>query len=380
MESLMRIAYRNRDCALCVLTRRTYHIFHEKRPALSSAQKPLVEEASYHDDGTLSEDIDLVVDKPATDVVVKGTAYSAGGKPVRRLDVAVGVAGRYKRVRVFGDRVCSSREERLRISEPESFTSMPLVYSRAYGGADETARDGLDKYRLNDLQKYVQYDLKNENLCVYRRNYIGKGFAIGEGRNIDGLNLPNLEDPDDLLSTRRIPTVDANKWYYQPVPAGFDWYDHRWFPRSAFMFLTSELGPWDALPKPGEPDIREIKIGHLSWDDLKKKATLEESVSTRFLNGASPGMVFPYLEGNELIELQNMDPQYPIFRFNLPGEKPRLFIRPLGEEAQEIKPELYSVIIYKDENLVSLVWGGFVRADKPYGPEQLEKVPYRAVW
>lgn len=373
---------RNSDHRLTIVTKRTYRLRPERRATVSEEQVPVVTEP-VRDAETrcLVEDIDAVITKRGTDLVVKGKAWAPEGRPVPELEVAVGVNGSFRhRIAVIGDRQVRWRNGRLTFGEPEPFASMPITYDRAYGGSDESARQELDTHNLAALQPYLQYDLWAANLCVYYRNTAGTGFLIHEGAHADGMALPNIEDPDDRLTASRLAVEDAVRWHRQPVPAGLDWYDYDWFPRNAFLFLTSPFGPWDELPRPEDQPIREQRMGYLPEGMFSGRKPLDEAISTRVLNGASPALVLPFLAGDEAITLEHMDAEHPVFRFQLPGERPRLIIKPLGEEPRELQPNLYSVLIDKERDLVSLVWAGSTFTRFPYGPDQMERVPYRALW
>ncbi len=377
------IALTNRiqDRRLTMVAKRTYRLRPDRAALVADEQVPVVTDASYDELGCLADDMDVVITKRGTDFVVKATAHAPGGRPVTEVDAAVTVAGVYRhRVRVIGDRTCQWRDGRLVFSEPEPFTTMPLTYDRAYGGSDESAREELDQHHLGALQKYVRQYLTDANLCVYYRNSAGKGYLIHAGEDADGLPLPNLEDPDDRLNARHLAVEDATRWYDQPLPAGFGWFDWQWFPRLAFLGLTSELGPWDELPGPDEPPIREQRMGYLPADMFHAPKPIEESFSTRALNGATPALVLPFLQSDEEVLLENMDPEHPSFRFRLPAEIPRLIVKPHDEEPRELKPQLFSVIIEKDLDRLSLVWGGSVITKYPYGPDQMGRVAHRVLW
>ncbi len=80
---------------------------------------------------------DFWVSKAATDVVVQGSAYAPGGKPVGRMEVAVRIGQGSKQIAVFGRRAVTwDADRRIRIAPPESFTEMALTYFNAYGGLD----------------------------------------------------------------------------------------------------------------------------------------------------------------------------------------------------------------------------------------------------
>ncbi|MGH0034727.1 MAG: DUF2169 domain-containing protein [Myxococcota bacterium] len=73
--------------------------------------------------------------KPRGDVLVVGGAYSPNGTPTPVLDVAFRVGNLKKQLRVTGDRGPTRLFERWRAERaPESFTSLPLSWTRARGG------------------------------------------------------------------------------------------------------------------------------------------------------------------------------------------------------------------------------------------------------
>lgn len=375
------IIHRGIDKRLTIAAKRTYSIYPNQKAVLAREQVPVVKKPKYDDAGCLVDDMDGVTNKLSTDLVVKGKVHSPEHKEVRELEASVAVLGKVmKRVLCIGDRVCEWNGGHPRFTNPEPFTSMELSYSKAYGGSDETARKELDEFHLEELQKYIKHDLSCVNLCVYSRNFAGKGYVIHENETMDGVSLPNFEDPLERLTPRNLPVRNPKKWYFQPMPAGFGWYDYHCFPRSAFMLLTSELGSWDELPQPDEPPIREIRMGYLPEDFYKEVKPIEESLSVRLMNGASPGLVFPHLNGNEEITLTYMDPEHPEFKFTLPGEVPRVIVKPLSEDTRELKPILFSIIIEKEKNLVSLVWGACTFTKYPYTQDKLDRIRYRVLW
>jgi hypothetical protein len=89
----------------------------------------------------------------------------------------------------------------------------------------------------------------------------------------------------------------------------------------------------------------------------------------RFFNGASPGLVLPFLTGNEWIELINLTPDGDQ-RFQLPGDRPKIGLD-IGEGVQEPATCLHTVMIRADNGQVDLVWRGAV----PYpGPDWLPQM------
>ena len=371
---------RQKDWQMALIAKRTYSLVPNKRCPLHDEQVPLVLEQTFDDRDVLVHDLDVVVVKERTDVILKGAAHSHFDKPVTQLDVGIEMAGQSKMARVMGDRVCYYKNAEIAFSSPNGFTAMPLDYTRAYGGSDERARESLDVIRTVDLQTYTPHDLFFANLCIYPRNAVGKGYALARDDRLDEMPLPNVEDVNDLLTPARLVVPDPKKWYLQPIPMGFDFYDYNWFPRSTHFGIKPGLYEIrrDELPK-----VHEIQKGYVTEEDIfPPPSTLPMGFhfSDKYINAASPGLSFPYLLGDEEIRLQNMDREHPDFVFHLPDDRPRMTIRPLDEETVEVVPKLYTVIIEKEENLVSLVWGGVVKPRLPHGPDQLQKVEHTLSW
>ena len=78
---------------------------------------------------------DIVAEKPAAEVIVNGTAYAPNGKPVREMQVGLGIGSVRKVLNVAGDRIYDAGN----YSAPHPFRTMPVVYERAFGG---TTADG----------------------------------------------------------------------------------------------------------------------------------------------------------------------------------------------------------------------------------------------
>ena len=123
------------------------------------------------------------------DLFVFGSAKPKGGKPVRQMDVKVFLNDNLlNAITVFGNRSWKSGMFGFSIEGPESFTEMPLTLGTAYGG-------------------YGEWD---ELKIPFPNNAYGKGF-IWLKEEANGVSLPNLEDPKNLIK----------KWSDQPDPVGF---------------------------------------------------------------------------------------------------------------------------------------------------------------
>lgn len=167
---------------------------------MAMIQKPVLRAPRFSDIAgvpLLLEDADLVLPKPATDVIVHGHAYAPQGKPTRELTVSFAVGPIRKSLVVVGDRLWE-RSLQPSLSVPERFVRMPLTYERAFGGIDRRANP-------------PQHD---------PRNPVGRGF-VTEPRHAVGQIAPNIEHPQT-----RILRADQ-----RPPPAGFGPISPSWSPR-----------------------------------------------------------------------------------------------------------------------------------------------------
>jgi hypothetical protein len=320
-----------------VLVKRTYDIRPNQAAVRAEQTKPLVQVDVYHDDGdpetaTLKYETDLTPYKVATDVVLVGNAYAPGGKPVTQVDVTLEVAGRRKTIRVIGDRHCVYRPDRPPgFTDPVPFTQMEIRYERAYGG--------------KDLKSHLVYQY------YYPRNTMGTGLAVKNVKEvIDGLRLPNLEDPGDLLEPGRVVLGEMERWNRQPLPQGFGWFQKTWYPRCSFV------GAVPAFVCLDEP-MREEALGLVPRGQIALARQFKlPAYDIRFNNGASPGLALVYLVGNEPVKLVNLTPA-GLLSFGLPRDAPRIMLD-IGLGENELRPVLHTVTIRPDEMQLDLVWRG----------------------
>lgn len=250
---------------------------------------------------------DMHLAKPGTDVALVGQAWAPGNRPVQQLDVRLAVAEREQVVRISGNRVWRDGA----MTYPEPFQSMPLVYEYAYGGTHVI-------------------DVEKREMLAEERNPIGCGFTgKRNARELEGLALPNIEDPKTLL---RSPGDKAD-------PLCFGFTAPSWLPRRAYA------GTYDA-----------------GWE--KHRAPyLPEDFDPRFFQSAHPSFVFDrYLQGGETVQLDNLSRRGPL-RFTLP--KCRLTARVLIAGRTET-PSLHldTILLEPDEDRFSLTFRGAVRCDK----------------
>jgi hypothetical protein len=89
----------------------------------------------------------------------------------------------------------------------------------------------------------------------------------------------------------------------------------------------------------------------------------------RFFNGASEGLVLPYLAGDEIVSTRNLTAEGEL-DFRLPGDRPRIALD-LGAGGTEATVVLQTVMVRLEEHEVDLVW----RAAFDYpGPDWLPQM------
>jgi hypothetical protein len=279
--------------------------------APAEEQLPPVMAAVYHEDPVTSSirvasDASLV--KPATDVLLVGSAWAPGELPTTWTDVSLVVGPVAKTVRVFGDRVWDAGAAGAVPSPPTPFVRMPLAWERAFGGTDVTEKGPTAE----------------------PRNPVGLGFrAAGGQKPLDGMPLPNLEDPSAPISS----------WRDRPPPACFAPVAPHWQPRLAYAGTYDEQ--W-----------QQARAPYLPTD-----------FDARFFQCAPPGLVCPgYLQGGEPVDIRGASPG-GVLSFRLPAI--RVQVTFVVDGRSEIRSaNLDTVLIEPDAGRVSLVWRAVLACDK----------------
>jgi hypothetical protein len=289
---------------LTVVVRGTFELSpREGALRVAETQTPIVWTDLHHGEPGVSSvrwESDTAPVKRGTDVMLIGQAWAPPGG-VKTLDVALRVGPVRKVVRVFGDRRWVRGLTGWSLSNPEPFRTMPLVYERAYGGADAT-----------DAQRPA----------FEARNPIGTGFvAHGAAERLKDLRAPNCEDPRALVTS----------WQDRPAPAGFGVVARGWSPRLALAGTYDEGWSRDRAP------------------------LLPDDFDERYFNGAPVDQVVAAgLRGDEPVEIVNASKDGRL-AFALPGRRVSVgFVR--RYEFHEHETRLDTVVLEPDERRVVLVW------------------------
>ncbi len=252
---------------LTIIVKGTFDIRPGEPAVVAPEQIPVAFGDEFYDEkrgGSVKFESDIAPFKPRADIVLVGHAHAPGGGSALALDVSLRVGQVRKTIRVFGDRrwVMSSRLLPEHSSKPQPFSSIPLVYERAFGGIDS----------------------EGGGFCP--ENIVGCGFfAKKSTKAIDGASLPNLEDPNKLIKS----------WKDHPKPVGFGFYGRAWMPRAGYLGTYDDKWREERSPDPPE--------------DFKFD----------YYNAAHPDLqVAGYLKGDEEVELMKLTPDENL-RFWLPG-------------------------------------------------------------
>ncbi|MFQ5560023.1 MAG: DUF2169 domain-containing protein [Nitrospinota bacterium] len=281
---------------------------------VAEKQSPIVVADEYRGDPlqtSLKYASEVHLTKPSTDIVMIGDACAPGKRPVSQLDVSLSVAGQKKTVRVMGDRRWDSGLLGLKMTPPLPFTSMPLIYEKAYGGSHEV-----------DKEKQIK--------LFEARNPIGIGFkGKRKSKELKGMSLPNLENPVKLIA----------KPDDRPTPACFSFISSSWQPRVSFV------GTYDE-----------------AW--TKKRAPyLAEDFDSRFFHTVYPDQVSKkYLKGGEPVFIQGMSPD-GVLQFPLPLCEIEASVQIAGKK--ENPPlNLETVLFEPDDSRFSLLFRSATTCDK----------------
>lgn len=245
--------------------------------------------------------------KPSSDIILTGHACAQGRRQVQALDAQLSVGSCGLAVRVIGDRVWDAGQ----ISSPLAFESMPLTYERAYGGVVVDPDSG-------------------EVVSACERNPVGTGHTKGKrSDDINGTRLPNLEDPQNLISS-----VSS-----QPEPVNFASTAASWQPRVGFVGTYDEQ--WQSNRAPYLP---------VDFD-------------SRFFNIAHPRLIYPnYLQGGEPVQLVNLHEHGPV-AFAVPVLRPTASVQISGE-VTSLTPNLETVSIDTEQSHFSIIWRTEITCDK----------------
>ena len=292
---------------LVLVVKATFDIMPDGDLKLSSEQRDIEWADVYAGEPGASSvlyESDTTWGRTGTDIALIGHAYPQRIGD-RQVDVMLRVGQLEKSARVFGDRHWQKMLASVGMSAPEPFERIPLLWERSFGGVDLTPADP-----------------KHHN--QEPRNPVGRGFRAKYSQiALDGMPLPNVEDPRHLISG---PTN-------HPPPIGFGFVAKSWAPRVGFAGTYDDA--WQKARAPLLPD------------DYNPRFSVAASEGLWAANG---------LYGGEVVDLVQLTPNGPL-RFALPK------VNVLGSYLAKVPPtdldmRLVVVFIDADRMTLTLLWQG----------------------
>lgn len=270
-----------------VVIKATYRVDPGGAVALHDEQIPVLLEDADTDFATI--DTEVVPVKSGCDVALLGHARSPDpAVPVANLDVRLKIGAHERVLRVHGDRTWVRTQSGFRPSKPRPFTVMPLTYDRAYGGLAE----------LDD----------DNNIGAHFDNPVGRGYLARE-EAVAGAPLPNIEEPDDLMT----------RWDQRPQVAG-------------------------VAPLSRQSALRGTRGLHV---DLEAQTTRIDPAMFTF---AHPRMTLPAYPGGKTVRIAGVRPGVAPWSFVLPKFEHSLRVE-LGDAAYELPFVVDTLYFVPDESV-----------------------------
>ncbi len=246
--------------------------------------------------------------KTATDVLLSGRAIAPHGD-TRIADVGLMVGPVRRVIRVFGDRRWERALGGWRISEPQPWSRMPIRWELAFGGVAPSRAGSVPEHEP--------------------RNPVGRGFVASGCDPVEGLALPNLEDPQALIKSPED----------RPVPVCLAPIAPTWMPRRTFA------GTYDQAWMTGRAPY------------------LPTDFDPRYFQVAPPELIAPgFLGGGEPVRLMGFTLGDPL-SFELPQCGLEVVCDFDGAK-QSPPPQLETVLIETDAGRVQMLWRSALAVDK----------------
>jgi hypothetical protein len=363
---------------IALVIKRTYSIRSDGRCVLSDEQVPIDDGSTDYEDVEAPRvsaprwDSDLLAFKEATDVVIQGQAYCYGQRVSTVAEVHSKKISRI--VRVFGERQFEWTNGNARITPPRSFESMPLRYKLAYGGCDTAALKAHGDPALKMFGDLApEWKLGEQTRFHYPRNLAGCGYLTSLTKeSVEAAVVPNLEFADDPLTPERMAVAVPEDWLEAPIPAGFDWFDPRWFPRVGYLGLTPEHNV------PRKP-IAEVALGWAPPDLLELPSLFELEMHPKFLQAASPGLAVSDLSSGEIFQFRNVFPRSPEFNVELPRYPQDVSLHLSHAHVLSIRPFLTAVVFQPDADRVICIWSARARSERVFAECELQNMSWSII-
>jgi len=361
-----------------VVAKRTYAVVGDTVIA-APKQIPLAERPALAEDGlTLAHDLDVVLRKPFTDVVVLGHAYPHDGTRKGRAIVRLGQ--RKRTIRVFGERRLERSSDGLSLvfSPPERFEKISLGWASAYGGYDAAALEAYGDPTV-DLRKQAGASTAPEfGLYAYPRNPAGKGYLVEvTPKALELCRLPQLEDPRHLLVPDAMVAGNSLAWPAGPPPASTAFLPHAFFPRLTLLGIPAPLYDFERFPA---SSFLEVEAGLIDGRSLAEDAHVATLFDRRGLQSSAPGLRWKAVAPGVEIELRGVHPREASWTFRLDARPPSMYLRVGAQRPAKLVPAIKTMVIEPDADRLSVLWVGEAPLDAPFLPAELEKMQHAVKW
>ncbi|MFM0323560.1 DUF2169 family type VI secretion system accessory protein [Caballeronia glebae] len=276
---------------------------------VAEVQQPIALADAYFGDprhSSVQVESQLGLMKPCVDVIVRGNVHAPRGAAASTVHFGIAVGRMRKHLIACGDRTWTIGAGGRTPSAPQPFIFMPVVFERAFGGADQSS-------------------------CC-QENPVGVGYrACRSSDPVIRTELPNIEYADSRM-TRPSDTVRV---------AGTGSIARGWQPRLAYA------GTFDA-----------------AWLD-RKWPLLPDDFDARHYQAAPHDQQFPDLPGGERIALVNMT-EDGAWHFDLPDVRLSTRYRfDAGHDAQPLR--LDTVLIEPEHRRVVMIWKNLQKMSRKRG-------------
>ncbi|CAN5898793.1 DUF2169 domain-containing protein [soil metagenome] len=359
---------------LAVLVKRTYKTDSNGYCTIADEQLPLVNEIIYYPNNNvlLEADSDLFVQKKYCDVVIKGNARCYG--KLKKFSAGIVLGNKQFIIGVQGNqKIYLDNYGKIKFGDIEQIEEVPLRYDFAYGGKDTEAEKKIQLPAAEIQAAMPNVDWYADSPFRYPRNPEGKGYLVEMSKDmIEQLEIPNLQDPEYLLTAENILVGDINRWTEMPIPYATGWISHVWVPRFLYTGLAE-------FPYGNARALKEMKMKWVEPDIYEKKDPAK-SFNYRFFNGGHYAL---QLDLNHYIKectLINIHPLNKKITIKIPNERPKIWVDGRKGILKETIPVMHTILIEPDHNRLSIIWCGNAPALRPYMEEELKTMPFKVEW
>lgn len=296
-------------CHLLVVAKATYDFPSQdfEQASLSNEQYPIFDTDIFEGEPGLSApyfESDWAFRKRLCDIILKATAYAPDNTPRTSIPVKFKLAACEKKLRVIGPRNWEPAAlGGITTTAPKAVASMPITYSRSYGGS-----------WFDDEEAPV----------AFMDNPVGCGF--GKRRHhaqMLGTTAPCIGPFDEDFSLHTKPFA----------PCSFGPLGRNWTARSQYAGTYDENWKANVFP------------------------LLPQDFDERFYQCAPQDQQIPYPKGGEVVSLWNLHPKRKQLHFTLPSDLhlPMVAIMRKGDQLP-IESVVDTITIDADSEKISLVW------------------------